>query len=277
MSNPVTILSYNSTGFPVQRQSYLRKLLTFSDIICGQEHFQLKGNKFRISNSIGNSFDLFFKPAVKSDKNLTQGRPKGGLFIAWRKMCVKKVTRIMCESFRLQAVILEYSDCRLLIINTYFPCDNQKLILSESEAVERQNLLADIMSLQHKYVDSYDVSIILGDLNFDDTRYTGHAQLLHNFMEGENLRSVWDIFPVDFTFTSGNAFSVLDHFLLDSTKTQKILDAGVLHDPENLSGHSPIYLKFDLVKADIAPEIRHRNPRINWSRSSQEQISGYVN
>ena len=51
----------------------------------------------------------------------------------------------------------------------------------------------------------------------------------------------------------------------------------MLHDPENLSGHSPMYLKFDLVKANIAPEIRHRNPRINWSRSSQEQISGYVN
>ena len=225
-SNPVSIVSYNSTGFPLQRQSYIKKLLLFSDVLCGQEHFQLKNCKYRIANSIDDSFDSFFKPAVKSDLILTKGRPKGGLFIAWRKSQVKKATRIVCKSFRLQAVILEYSDCRLLIINTYFPCDNQKLILSESEAVERQNLLADIMSLQHKYVDSYDVSIILGDLNFDDTRYTGHAQLLHNVMERENLRSVWDIFPVDFTFTSGNAFSVLDHFLLDSTKTKNKVDSG---------------------------------------------------
>ena len=89
-SNPVTIVSYNSTGFPLQRQSYIKKLLLFSDVLCGQEHFQLKNCKYRIANSIDDSFDLFFKPAVKSDLILTKGRPKGGLFIAWRKSQVKK-------------------------------------------------------------------------------------------------------------------------------------------------------------------------------------------
>ena len=150
-SSPVTILSYNSTGFPVQRQSYIKKLQLFSDVICGQEHFQLKNCKFRISNSFSDSFDLFFKPAVKSNSSLGQGRPKGGLFIAWKKTQVKKITRIISENFRIQAAILHYSNCRLCIINTYFPCDSQKFVLTDSESVELCSLLNSISSLKQKY------------------------------------------------------------------------------------------------------------------------------
>ena len=80
--SPLTITSYNSTGFPVQRQTYIQKLQLFSDVICCQEHFQLKNCKFRVSNSINNNYDLNFKPAVKSNNYLGQGRPKGGLFMA---------------------------------------------------------------------------------------------------------------------------------------------------------------------------------------------------
>ena len=132
-SSPVTITSYNSTGFPVQRQSYCMKLQLFSDVICNQEHFQLKNCKYRIANSFSANFDLYFKPAVKSNSSLGQGRPKGGLFIAWKKIQVRRAKRLSCENFRLQAVILEYENCKLLLINTYFPCDSQRLVLSEEE------------------------------------------------------------------------------------------------------------------------------------------------
>ena len=105
---PVTITSYNSTGFPVQRQSYIKSLQLYSDVICGQEHFQLKNCKFRISNAFSNEFDFFFKPAVKANSSLGKGRPKGGLYFAWKKHQVKKATRLSTENFRMQALILEY-------------------------------------------------------------------------------------------------------------------------------------------------------------------------
>ena len=104
----------------MQRQDYTRKLQLFSDVICSQEHFQLKNCKFRIANSFSNNFDLYFKPAVKSNSALGQGRPKGGLYMAWKKIQVKKAKRISSDNFRVQAVILEYDNCRLLLINTYF-------------------------------------------------------------------------------------------------------------------------------------------------------------
>ena len=43
---------------------------------------------------------------------------------------------VSTENFRMQALILEYENCKILLINTYLPCDSQKLVLSDSEAAE---------------------------------------------------------------------------------------------------------------------------------------------
>ena len=69
---------------------------------------------------MGSNYDFYFKPAVKSNLSLSSGRPKGGLFMAWKKNQVRKATRITSDNFRLQAAILEYENCKLLLINTYF-------------------------------------------------------------------------------------------------------------------------------------------------------------
>ena len=272
----MTITSYNSTGFPVQRQTYIKKLQLFSDVICGQEHFQLKNCKFRISNSINNMYDFYFKPAVKSSNSLGKGRPKGGLFMAWKKMQVKKATRIVCENFRIQAAILEYENCKLLLINTYFPCDSQNIVLPNDEAAELQNVLFDISSIKNKYAKKYDTSIVLGDINFDDARYTGHTLAVNTFLENERLCSSWDLFPIDFTFSAGQSRSTIDHFFIPNTLQDIILEAGVIHDSENMSGHSPVFLKINLAKACNPPEKVSRNPRLNWGRSSPEQQARYT-
>ena len=150
------ITSYNSSGFPVQEQSYIKKLQLFSDVICGQEHFQLKNCKFRISYSFNNNYDFYFKPAVKSNNSLGQGRPKGGLYIAWKNVQVKKATRISSDNFRIQAVILEYENCKLLLINTYFPCDSRNVVLSNNEATELQDILSSIHGIKAKYAKKFE-------------------------------------------------------------------------------------------------------------------------
>ena len=42
-----------------------------------------------------------------------------------------------------------------------------------------------------------------------------------------------------------------------------------------MSGHSPVYVKIDLAKANNPPEKISRNPRLNWGRSSPEQHAMY--
>ena len=78
----------------------------------------------------------------------------------------------MCEHFIIQAVILEYERGKLLLSNTYFPFDAQKLVLSDEESAELRRLLIDISGLKHKYSKKFDTAFILGDLNFDDNRFT---------------------------------------------------------------------------------------------------------
>ena len=63
--------------------------------------------------------------------------------------------------------------------------------------------------MKQKYSKKFDTSLILGDINFDDIRYTGHTQAVNNFLENERLCSAWDLFPVDFTFSMGTSFPVV--------------------------------------------------------------------
>ena len=39
--DPVSIVSYNSTGFPLQRQSFIKKLQLFSDVLFSAEKLQV--------------------------------------------------------------------------------------------------------------------------------------------------------------------------------------------------------------------------------------------
>ena len=193
------------------------------------------------------------------------------MFLAWKKTCVKKVKRIITQNFRLQAAILEFEKCRLLILNTYFPCDSQKLDLTLDETVELTNLFQDISSLLHEYDGAFDVPVILGDLNFDNLRFTAHTQMINQFMEENSFFTAWEMFPIDFTFSNNQSRSTIDHFLLPDKFASTIIDARVVHDSENMSGHAPIYLQLDLLKSKNPVEKVERPPRLNWFYSTKEQ------
>ena len=105
----------------------------------------------------------------------------------------------------MQALILEYENCKILLINTYFPCDSQKLVLSDSEAAELQTLLTNISSLKHKYANKFDTAFILGDINYDNLRYTGHTIAVNNFLD---LRDCLQ-FGISFLLTSHSLLGVL--------------------------------------------------------------------
>ena len=54
--------------------------------------------------------------------------------------------------------------------------------------------------------------------------------------------------------------------------SRKVLEAGVLHIPENLSDHSPIYCKIDI---DLKRGQMNRNAlkttKLNWKKTTQQQ------
>ena len=69
------IFSYNSRGFTEEKQDIVKLLFVDTDeyypIVCNQENFLLKGNRYKIKQCLPNS-KIIFKPATK------EGRPKQG-------------------------------------------------------------------------------------------------------------------------------------------------------------------------------------------------------
>ena len=133
----------------------------------------------------------------------------------------------------------------------------------------------DISFIKIQYSKKYDTSIIAGDINFDDNRYTGHTQAINNYLLEKGLSSIWEYIPGDFTFAAGSSFSTIDHFFIPSNQTNMVVEAGSIHDSENLSGHCPIFVKLNLKKASKPQEDIVKKPRLNWNNSSTQQRNNY--
>ena len=87
----------------------MKILLSFTDILCVQEHFLLDAKDKKHSNTnylkstFGDSFDMFITPAYKDNGQVCRGRGKGGLAIIWKSYLSKYVTQVKSNNFRLQA------------------------------------------------------------------------------------------------------------------------------------------------------------------------------
>ena len=90
----------------------------------------------------------------------------------------------------------------------------------------------------------------------------------------------WDSFQIDFTHEfekDKTTFTCcIDHFFWNEKLSNKVLEAGVLHLPDNLSDHSPIYCKIDYNCAGEKEEqtplnCDNRSSKINWKRLTPSQ------
>ena len=57
---------------------------------------------------------------------------------------MRKVTRIAVKNFRIQSLIIDFENTKLLLFNTYFQTDSQNLNLNDNEANELHKMLTDI-------------------------------------------------------------------------------------------------------------------------------------
>ena len=105
---------------------------------------------------------------------------------------------------------------------------------------------------------------------------------LRIFIYERNLTAVWNIYDVDFTHsheTNGvTSTSVIDDVFINESGLSSLVDAGVLHIPEDASDHCPVYcvldtngLKVEKTKAQIT------NPRPSWKRAEPEEKGNFVN
>ena len=153
------ILSYNSRGFSEIHQNFIKQLVSDNTvgssipILCNQENFILRGNFYKIRQTLP-EFHIIFNPAVKN--SLDKGRPRGGMFIAVPSSIKGLVEDKSPGHWRVQAVKIAST----LLINTYLPCDSQNAANAQDETVE-------VLEVVKRLIDSCSCNSVIwcGDIN----------------------------------------------------------------------------------------------------------------
>ena len=276
----VCVLSYNSRGFCKFKQNFCEFLTSENvvgnslPILCNQENFILKANSYKISNALPRSH-LIIKPAVKN--NLDRGRPRNGMFIAVPTHFKNIIDDVSPNFWRLQAVILNCSNFRLLLINSYFPVDPRTMNFDESELLETLNHIRNVLNMNE-----FNHILLTGDINSDFLRNTGHVNVVKQFIEEYSFQPSWNKFDIDFTNhhdVNGVTFtSTIDHFFWNQELSNTILDAGVIHHPSNQSDHCPIYCKINTAAIEKDPDIKQNEsePKPSWKKSSESEKNDFI-
>ena len=281
----LNLLSYNPTGWGDVKVDFINSLLLIHGVhICAvQEHFQLKNNTYRVTQSFP-GYNVFSLPAFKSDLSIHAGRPVGGLALIYSSRMGKYVTQIKVpHSSRVQGLKLKNGDASFIFINAYFPVDTRKRNADNHELLQT---LHDI-----KYItDSSDegsVIVLMGDMNSDFSRHSQFVDLVRNFLDDANLVTAWTKFPCDFTFSHSrnidgqiiSSKSTIDHFCISKNNIADCEDAFPMHLVDNLSGHNPILLKINCenLKMDslCTLEPSHHESKPLWFRATSAQIDKY--
>ena len=119
MADSITVTSLNCRGFNAMKEVYINHLLNQCDVLFLQEHW-LSERQLHIFGDINSEFTYAAVSGFGNDAVLT-GRPYGGCAILLRKSLAVAFKQLECESRRLLAILLEFNDVKLLLINVYFP------------------------------------------------------------------------------------------------------------------------------------------------------------
>ena len=158
---------------------------TNSSFIGVQEHFKT----VNLENSFDNWFSEYKQSITPGHRAIGQdsGRAKGGLLQLIQKNLDIKVRVIKCKHFRVQAQLLVFPNITLLWMNVYFPTDNRALNIDTTELVEVTNAIENVMD-NTEFTDV----IIQGDINWDNSRQSGHSMYMREFTQRIGLMSVWE-------------------------------------------------------------------------------------
>ena len=277
----IRILSYNSRGFDMIKQKLCLELMEEAEseesmvpILCNQENFVLKGNSHLIRKAMKN-YHVYIKPAKK---NNLEGRPINGMFIALPKHLRSKSKDISPLNDRIQAVLLQTNEGKIMIINVYFPSDPKTAAYKTDSELEE--VLIAIETLIHNH--QCNKVVMVGDMNTDYKRKNGRVERYDKFLTDNSLADAWKQFDVDYTHEFENDgvtyFSTIDHIVWNNGLEKRVKTAGVLHRVGNTSDHIPIYCDIQLSSSYENKSTESRRKTVNthafeetdWQKFNEE-------
>ena len=247
----VTFMSYNFTGADSVKCQWVREVAEEHNVnYCAlQEHFKTVKSTAQWFVKQFSRYHTYVIPAYRLP-GVDSGRGRGGLAqLALRSLAVGR-SRVVASSPRLQAQILNFPSCKILWLNAYMPCDPQLQTFDDTE------LLATLSEVESLISSNSDCDIVwAADMNWDKSRDNHYTRTVAAAMERLRLTSVWDGQNIDYTHvhTDGIATSTIDHFLVSSKLVGLVEECGPVHRGDNLSRHSPIFLRLRLGELPNRP------------------------
>ena len=273
-------MSYNSTGIdtPVKCR-WINSICDEFDVdfLNIQEHFKSSKTTDKYFRDRFPSYHSVIVPGHRSPGQDT-GRAKAGLGQLCKKSLAIKRDRVTSNHFRVQAQVLHLPSSNVLWINSYLPTDPQ--LVRNYDDTELQRCLAEIENIITNTV--FDDIIWGSDLNWDMSRNSQFSQIVRRFMEKLNLVSLWNHHEVSHTFEqfcrNGRvSHSTVDHFVLSPRLLPLVVDCGVIHRGDNLSVHSPIWLKVQVGAPPLKKKVSASSQKKpSWSRATEEQVDAYT-
>ena len=272
----VTFMSYNSTGMNSIKAQWLNEACDDLEVdYCAlQEHFKNTKSTDKFFRDKFSKYNSYVIPAYRAP-GVDSGRCSGGITQFSRKCYNVKKDGVKNSSYRVQAQVLNFPGTQLLWINAYLPTDpglmagwddtNLCDCISEIEKVIRVTKHTDVL--------------LAADLNWDPVRNTQFANTVKDFVTRSGLVTLWSEHPVDYTHvhTDYKSTSTLDHFLISPRLVPLVSDCGVRHSGDNLSRHSPIYVKLKLGALPVKVDVKSTAPRRPaWSRASEQDKEDFT-
>jgi len=217
----IKIVSYNTEGFSLNRQSFISDVLInsySSDIICLQEHWKYNSELKSISRLCDQyKFDSYSISSMPDDRPRI-GRGYGGLCIMWKKSISSNIVQVKTLSNRTIAIRLTLSeDNIMLLINTYLPNDNYSTVQNSEGFIEELETIQQILS------ENEDCSniVINGDLNCDLSRSSANVKYIKDFVDINDLSFACNLRSSDLDYTHYNAgsssTSLIDHMIISGS------------------------------------------------------------
>ena len=265
----VTFMSYISTGISSVKCKFISDICDEYDV----DYLAVKNTKttdkyFRDNFRDYNSYVI---PGYRPPGQDT-GRSKAGMAQLSRKSYSVKKDSVKTHGYRIQAQVLNLPSGKLLWLNTYMPTDPQRITEYDDSVLREVLLEVETLLTSCTFTDV----IWAGDLNWDMKRVTQFSRTMAAFVDRLGLASLWSQHPVNYTYmhTDHKSVSVIDHFMLSPRLLSLVEDCGVVQRGDNLSGHSPIWVKLRLgtlpVKQGAAAWVPNKPA---WSKATQGNIA----
>ena len=243
-----------------------------------QEHFKSSKSTDKYFRDKFSSYHSVIVPGYRPPGQ-DNGRARAGLGQLCKKNIDVKRNRVASKHYRVQAQVLNLPSTSVLWINTYFPTDPQ--LIGDYDDTELQACLSEVETILTNTVYS---DVVWGsDINWDMTRKTKFAKTVSEFMQRFNLVSLWShhqgvSHTFEQIFKNGRVSrSTVDHFVLSPRLLPLVEDCGVIHRGDNLSVHSPIWVKLRVGALPIRKQMKSSNSKKpSWSKASTEQVNAFT-